>query len=48
MKKARIDTEIYSEALGQAIGDHSKRWRSDNVSKGFKTMVIPTDTADLN
>ena len=43
------DTEIYNKALGRATGDQSKRGRSDNMSKGVKTMMgIPTETADLS
>ena len=43
------DTEIYSEALGGAPRDQSERGRSDNISKGVKTMmVILTERADLS
>ena len=34
------DIEFYSEALGQASRDHSRRGRNDNLSKGVDTMTM--------
>ena len=45
----KADTEMDREALGQAPRDQFKRGRSDNMSKGVKTMMgTPTETADLS
>ena len=38
-----VDAEIHSYARSQAFSDHSKKGKSDNTSKGVKTMTwIPT------
>ena len=45
----KAGTEIYSKELGRATEGESKRGRSNNMSKGVKTMmVIPTERADLS
>ena len=42
------DTDIYSEVLAE-LPEICQRGRSDNMSKGVKTMMVtPTETADLS